>query len=170
MRGTKSWTLGCTGNEGVGVLMCLSLVWMLCSYVSHTHRYWTWDWRDGYIPLAGVDAGNHALLVNNTYSENLAKANLGARWYATNLLSELDNEGEYYVSRSGKSKGMLYFKPKSGRDSLTAVFVSAASQVYIALTHTRCNANTYAHTHTHTHTHKHTHTHTHTHTHVHAHA
>ena len=124
MGGIRRQILGCTGN------FCVLQKQTLQICTDSPYRYWTWDWSDGHIPLAGVDANINALLINDTYSANLAKANLGARYYVTNLLSELDNEGEYYISRSGESKGMLYFKPKDPQEGgLDAVFVSAASQV-----------------------------------------
>ena len=42
----------------------------------------------------------------------------GARWYALNLLAELDSQGEYYIDRQA---GLLYFMPPAaaGEGKLT---------------------------------------------------
>ena len=50
-------------------------------------------------------------------SHNWTACSPGARWYATNLLAELDQAGEYYIERSSRSAvarasaGMLYVQP-----------------------------------------------------------
>ena len=61
--------------------------------------------------------------------DNLATKSLvplpGARWYALNLLAELDSEGEYYIDRQA---GLLYFMPPAGEgklaDGVRGAFVS----------------------------------------------
>jgi hypothetical protein len=80
------------------------------------HGYWKADWLDGYLPLTGVDAARHGLLVGRrgAAAAPLHKVNLGSRYLVFNLLSELDNDCEYFISRSGASKGMLYFQPPAG--------------------------------------------------------
>jgi hypothetical protein len=98
------------------------------------HGYWTFDWRDTYIPLASVDDAKEAMLVDSAYSKDMAKANKGARYVALNLLSELDSPGEYYIDRTNGSptRGMLYFQPHSGQwpaDGAMGAFVSVAPHV-----------------------------------------
>ena len=61
--------------------------------------------------------------------DNLATPSLvplpGARWYALNLLAELDSEGEYYIDRQA---GLLFFMPPAGEsklaDGVRGAFVS----------------------------------------------
>ena len=72
----------------------------------------------------------------------LAKADLGARWSAVDLLAELDAEGEYWVDRgncngtsTSPTVGMLYFLPPSAAGNggqqadLSGGFISVADTV-----------------------------------------
>ena len=78
-----------------------------------------WDWRDGFTPLTKVDAGAGLVYPAQPDANGyLAKADLGARWSAVDLLAELDAEGEYWVDRgncngtsTSPTVGMLYFLP-----------------------------------------------------------
>ena len=62
----------------------------------YLHGYWRVDWRDGYLPLTGVDASKDALLVGEAGAKAapLEKVATGSRYYAFNLLSELDAPNE----------------------------------------------------------------------------
>jgi hypothetical protein len=103
----------------------------------YLHGYWTWDWRDGYTPLTGVDTSAGVVAVSDP--SLLPKVGLGARWHTINMLCELDSFGEYYIARNSSDTGMLYFLPPleqpgldanvSGRHSLDSAFVSVAPHV-----------------------------------------
>jgi hypothetical protein len=100
----------------------------------YLHGYWTWDWRDGYTPLTGVDAVTGVVSVSDPTL--LSKVSLGARWHAINMLCELDSPGEYYIARNSSDAGMLYFLPpassvlaKQQSGLLHSAFVSVAQHV-----------------------------------------
>jgi hypothetical protein len=109
------------------------------------HGYWTFDWNEKYLPLTSVNVSARAMVTidpadptrsfpySGTYysflthtdaegrggcaAHNWTHCNPGARWYALNLLSELDAPGEYYIERSTRSAtarehyGMLFVHP-----------------------------------------------------------
>jgi hypothetical protein len=70
--------------------------------------YWHLDWTDLCEPIARVDSAKHALVrtpgVKPSYGIKAGKG----RWYAFNLLCELDSPGEYHLDRAS---GVLYFWP-----------------------------------------------------------
>ena len=73
--------------------------------VAFVHGYWEWDWADCYRKVQVVDT-THSTISFQTTLPVTPKAN--ARWYAVNLLSELDAPGEYFISLSDE---LLYFYP-----------------------------------------------------------
>jgi len=78
----------------------LSDVWL--------HGYWHWDWADTYLKAKAIDEKNHRM---ETYPMNGVRGNgfkSGQRYYALNILEELDDPGEYYLDRQS---GILYFWP-----------------------------------------------------------
>jgi hypothetical protein len=70
--------------------------------------YWHHDWAELYEPLAGVDATKQALLRTPKMKPVYGVTPKNARWYAFNLLAELDAPGEYYLDRANR---LLYFWP-----------------------------------------------------------
>lgn len=70
--------------------------------------YWHHDWAEVYEPLAGVDAAKKALVRTDKVKAVYGVTPANARWYAFNLLSEIDEPGEYQIDRA---KGLLYFLP-----------------------------------------------------------
>ena len=70
--------------------------------------YWHYDWAEIYEPLAGVDPARQALLRTPRVKPVYGITPQEARWYAFNLLAELDAPGEYYLDRT---QGRLYFWP-----------------------------------------------------------
>lgn len=69
------------------------------------HGYWAWDWADTYVKVTNIDTETRELVVREPHDFGY-KA--GARYYALNLLEELDEPGEWYLDRR---KGLLYFWP-----------------------------------------------------------
>ena len=72
------------------------------------YGYWQFDWADSYTKVAGVDAAHHQLRTAPT--TDLLSYTPGHRWYALNLMEELDTPGEWYLDRK---TGLLYFWPPS---------------------------------------------------------
>jgi len=82
------------------------------------YGYWKFDWADRYAPITGVDAAHHQIQM--APAADLVSPTAGHRWYALNLLEELDTPGEWYLDRKA---GRLYFWPpsdiKAGRPTVS---------------------------------------------------
>ncbi len=72
------------------------------------YGYWKFDWADSYVKVTGVDAAHHR--IQTASAAELLAPTPGHRWYALNLLEELDMPGEWYLDRA---TGRLYFWPPS---------------------------------------------------------
>lgn len=132
-----------TETNGSGVPPAVKNKWSL-EADPYLHGYWQEDWRDGYLPLTGIDAAKNGLLVGKGAQSARGclfnKVKTGSRYYVFNLLSELDNDGEYFLSRSGPTKGMLYFQPPTGTwppsqtdtvSPLAGAYVSSAGNLVV---------------------------------------
>ena len=72
------------------------------------HGYWTFDWSDTYQRVGAIDTARHEMtLVPPHHHYGYTK---GQRYYALNILEELDTPGEWYLDRA---TGLLYFWPPS---------------------------------------------------------
>jgi len=72
------------------------------------YGYWFFDWADSYERIAAIDTDKHEItLAEPPHNYGYRK---GARYYAVNLLAEMDQAGEYYLDRVS---GTLYFLPPS---------------------------------------------------------
>jgi hypothetical protein len=70
--------------------------------------YWYWNWAADHERVATIDPKQRTItLAPPLHRYGYRK---GGRWYAYNLLSELDEPGEYYIDQN---KGILYFWPPS---------------------------------------------------------
>jgi|GEM_PF-271547 len=67
------------------------------------HGYWTYDWADSYEKVISVDTAAQALVTEAPHGVYGYKA--GKRFYALNLIEELDSPGEYWLDRK---TGTLY--------------------------------------------------------------
>ncbi|MFQ5808641.1 MAG: right-handed parallel beta-helix repeat-containing protein, partial [Armatimonadota bacterium] len=70
--------------------------------------YWHHDWAEMYEPIVGIDPTQQIIERSDKVKPRYGITPGRARWYALNLLSELDSPGEYYLDRQN---GMLYFWP-----------------------------------------------------------
>ncbi len=71
------------------------------------YGYWYWNWADQTLDLASVDAANNTITTKqNSYYSVASDGN--QRYYAYNLIEELDMPGEYYIDRDSN---ILYFYP-----------------------------------------------------------
>ena len=72
------------------------------------HGYWKRDWADTYVKVSKIDILQKTILTKPPYSGY--PFTKGKRFYALNLLEELDTPGEWYLDRES---GILYFWPPS---------------------------------------------------------
>ncbi len=72
--------------------------------------YWHHDWAELHEPIAGIVSSN-TLVRSEKITPKYGITPGRARWYAYNLLSELDEPGEFYLDRTA---GKLYFWPPTG--------------------------------------------------------
>ncbi|MCC6798151.1 MAG: right-handed parallel beta-helix repeat-containing protein [Candidatus Hydrogenedentes bacterium] len=79
------------------------------------HGYWTWDWADSFEQVGSIDPQTKE--ISTVAPHGVYGYKKGARFYALNILEELDQPGEYYVDRES---GVLYFWPPKPIDSAPA--------------------------------------------------
>ena len=89
------------------------------------HGYWKYDWADTYVKIAEIDTTIKTIITKSPYSNY--PFTKGKRFYALNLLEELDAPGEWYLDRES---GMLYFWPPSDLH-VANVFVSLLQEPLI---------------------------------------
>ncbi len=82
------------------------------------HGYWFWDWSDGRQPIASIDSKKKIIELEPPHHGYGYRK--GQWYYAFNLLSELDQPGEWMLDHK---KGNLYFWPpgslKTGQVTLS---------------------------------------------------
>jgi len=89
------------------------------------HGYWFWDWSDSYERIESIEPAERLLHLAAPYHGYGYRK--GQRYYALNLLSELDQPGEYYVDRKTAT---LYFWPPAAIDTADTV-VSVAPHLLV---------------------------------------
>jgi hypothetical protein len=108
------------------------------------HGYWAWDWADSYTRIRFIDTKTREMVAGEPQAFGFK---MGARYYALNLLEELDQPGEWYLDRTN---GLLYFWPPTpatpgkAQVSLLSTIISVfqASNISIeGLTIEYCRAN-----------------------------
>ena len=72
------------------------------------HGYWFWDWSEQRHKIFDLDTGKNIIEVAPPYHHYGYRE--GQWFYGFNLLSEIDEPGEYYIDRE---EGILYFYPPS---------------------------------------------------------
>ena len=72
------------------------------------YGYWFFDWADSYERITSIDTEKHEIDLAPPYHTYGYRK--GQRYYAINLLSEIDMPGEWYLDREN---GILYFYPPS---------------------------------------------------------
>ncbi len=91
------------------------------------HGYWKWDWSDSYVKIEQIDTVEKEILTASPYGHY--PYTKGKRYYAFNILEELDAPGEWYLDRSN---GLLYFWPPSDPEN-AEIFVSLLRDPLIRL-------------------------------------
>ena len=92
--------------------------------------YWQFDWADSYVKLKSVDSAKHTLETSGIEDEFGSKK--GQRWFALNLLEELDAPGEYFIDRKAN---VIYFWPPSPLEN-SKTSLSLLDKPLISLNHT----------------------------------
>jgi hypothetical protein len=72
------------------------------------HGYWFWDWSEQRHKILNIDTEKNIIEVTPPYHHYGYRE--GQWFYGFNLLSEIDQPGEYYIDRE---EGILYFYPPS---------------------------------------------------------
>ncbi len=80
------------------------------------HGYWFWDWSDSFEKVSSIDTAKRVIATVPPYHNYGYRK--GQRYYALNILAELDRPGEWYLDRQ---KGILYFLPPAPIDEGIAV-------------------------------------------------
>jgi hypothetical protein len=91
------------------------------------HGYWTYDWADSYVKVASIDTDRREIATAPPHGVYGYTA--GKRYYALNLLEELDEPGEWYLDRE---TGVLYFWPPSPIEEGQA-FVSLLEEPMVSI-------------------------------------
>ena len=96
------------------------------------HGYWTYDWADSLERVRAIDPASQTLVTEAPHGVYGYKA--GQRFYALNLIEELDAPGEYWIDR--KAAKLLAWLPGSGETLVSTletplVQVRGASDVRI---------------------------------------
>jgi len=91
------------------------------------HGYWFWDWSDAYEKVKSIDTEKRIIATVPPYHHYGYRA--GQRYYALNLLAELDSPGEWYLDRK---TGMLYLWPP-GPIAGARVALSVLEQPLVAM-------------------------------------
>ncbi|MGC8738901.1 MAG: right-handed parallel beta-helix repeat-containing protein [Candidatus Hydrogenedens sp.] len=81
------------------------------------HGYWHYDWSDSYEYIGSIDLDKREIKLAQSASAYGYKE--GARFYALNLLCELDQPGEWYLDRENM---LLYFYPPANMDGAVIEF------------------------------------------------
>ncbi|MCK5278191.1 MAG: right-handed parallel beta-helix repeat-containing protein, partial [Cyclobacteriaceae bacterium] len=94
------------------------------------HGYWKYDWADTYVKVADIDTIEKVIISEAPYSGY--PYTKGKRFYALNVLEELDVPGEWYLDRE---TGILYFWPPSDTKD-ARIFISLLQDPLIQLKNT----------------------------------
>ncbi|MCK4577248.1 MAG: right-handed parallel beta-helix repeat-containing protein, partial [Candidatus Marinimicrobia bacterium] len=70
------------------------------------HGYWTHPWADSYVRVVAIDTARHEFRTNQPHG--IYGYSVGGRYYAFNILEELDQPGEWYLDRE---TGWLFLWP-----------------------------------------------------------
>jgi hypothetical protein len=91
------------------------------------HGYWTWPWADSHEQVVRIDPERRAIHTREPHGVYGYKPD--RRFYAYNILEELDQPGEYHVDRAA---GMLYFLPPANPEGVE-VMVSVLEDPFVVL-------------------------------------
>ncbi len=94
------------------------------------HGFWTHDWADDILCVQSIDAQKKEITLADRHGYGLDTRGYGERrYYALNILEELDCPGEWYLDRT---TGQLYFWPPASVENAT-VTLSMREEPLISL-------------------------------------
>ncbi len=94
------------------------------------YGYWFWDWYEEYQKVASIDANIKTFTLTRPYSQYGYRKD--QRYYATNVLRELDRPGEWYLDRPSK---VIYWLPPEGMESSKAeTILSISNSPFVTMT------------------------------------
>lgn len=82
------------------------------------YGYWFWDWYEEYQRVAAIDPAARSFTLTQPYSQYGYRKD--QRYYALNVLRELDHPGEWYLDRRD---GRIYWYPPANVDPAKAATV-----------------------------------------------
>jgi hypothetical protein len=92
--------------------------------------YWCFDWSSETIRVQNINTNAHCITLAKPHSYGIGSGNSGPRrFFAVNLLEELDQPGEYFIDRDA---GVLFFWPPASLRGARVV-LSTLTQPVIAL-------------------------------------
>ena len=94
------------------------------------HGYWKWDWSDNYVKIKSINTKKKEIITEPPYTRY--PYTKGKRFYAFNILEELDSPGEWFLDRNS---GILYFWPPSDVKAAN-MFVSLLTDPMLLLENT----------------------------------
>ncbi|MBM4025770.1 MAG: hypothetical protein FJ280_10235 [Planctomycetes bacterium] len=93
------------------------------------YGYWFWDWFEEYQTVAAIDADAKTFTLSQPYSRYGYRKN--QRYYAVNVLGEIDAPGEWYLDRR---TDRIYWLPPAGLEwSKAETILSVLDQPFITL-------------------------------------
>lgn len=93
--------------------------------------FWAYDWADEAIPIGSIDVEKHQITLAwpHLYGIGAAYTGQGERYFAVNLLEEIDEPGEYYIDQD---TNVLYFYPPAplaGKDVYLSILTAPIIQL-----------------------------------------
>jgi len=92
------------------------------------HGYWFWDWAEAYERVESIDPERRMIATRPPYHHYGYRP--GQRYYALNLLCELDSPGEWFIDHE---VGVLYFWPPRPLDDGSEVCVSVLDEPVVSM-------------------------------------
>lgn len=90
------------------------------------HGYWCWDWFDEFLTIKAINKVSREITLKEPYPKyGLCSSQ---RYYALNILEELDQPGEWYLDRNS---GILYFWPPKALSQGRAYISTSSTALWI---------------------------------------
>jgi hypothetical protein len=94
---------------------------------AYMEGYWYWDWYDSSMKINTINTSTKQI---STVAGNPYGALTGKRYFAYNLLEEIDMPGEWYLDRT---TGILYLYPPTGFDQNAKIQLSYMTDSIVAM-------------------------------------
>ena len=91
------------------------------------HGYWKWPWADDYAKVIAIDTINS--IFRTAPPHGVYPYSTAGRFYAVNILEELDTPGEWYLDRN---TGMLYLWPPDSLEN-TEIYLSLMEEPLVII-------------------------------------